>query len=97
MVIIDSFQIFRHFGSTSGGSTPPGIWVLAITFFINVLYVYIKDGGSMKNKTDSLRKGKFIITVFVTFVFNILNSISASVALGGTYFYQMSNVEAWGG
>jgi len=51
----------------------------------------------MKNNTDSLRKGKFIITVFVTFVFNILNSVSASVTLGGTYFYQMSNVEAWGG
>ncbi|OFN73258.1 hypothetical protein HMPREF2528_03335 [Rothia sp. HMSC078H08] len=70
---------------------------MVIAVFFNILYVYMMDGDSMKDKHTTHKIGKFTFLVIVTYMFNVLNSISASVMLEGTYFYQISNTKPGNG
>lgn len=46
----------------------------------------------MKELENSLHFGAFFIVGIFAYIANILNSISASIILEGSYFYQISNM-----
>jgi len=89
LIILGLFQIYRVKASPCGGSNPSGIWIVAFAFFVNILYVFLTERASKTSKSASHKIGRFIAMVITTFVFNIMNSISASVLLGDAYIYQI--------
>lgn len=89
LIILGLFQIYIVMASPCGGSNPSGIWIVAFAFFVNILYVFLTERASNTDKSAFRKIGRFIIMTIITYVFNIMNSISASVLLGDAYIYQM--------
>ena len=94
LIIIGFFQIFIVLASPCGGSNPSGTWIVVVAFFVNILYVFLAERAPKTSKSVFHKIGRFIIMVIITFVFNIMNSMSASVLLGDAYIYQRPDIEA---
>ena len=79
------------------GSIPSKAWsffiktsLFIVTLLANCSFVYLTEGGLMKDLQNKFPIGSFIMLGLVALAASALNSILAEVALKVYYFYQIS-------